>query len=300
MEFAKNLLDKYFETKKTKSATAHSNVHGITVTVRFSHEDLIKYGDGYVAASESDTQETQSFKMISQKQFKRNRQRYGSFKNKQDLDNKHDKVHQTRSKSRSNTIEELRACDISLDNSATLISPEPVKHTVSEADHGGASATSMPCHFTESPHSPDNIASSICVNTSPNVNQLEESASEITMPSVQCELSHTSNEDDLSSVSTSDTCDDLSSIYSGSCDEYDCSYGGGLHMKPAKHPRMCTFSLCNRCPTSKGLMLVCAKCRENGKHKRHKHYLKPPDKDSYNPKWLKECIDGTCPACKDS
>ena len=185
MEFAKNLLDQYFSTKKTKSATAHSNVHGITVTVRFSHEDLIKYGDGSVAASESDTQESQSFKRISQKQFKRNKQRYGNFKNKQDLENKPPKVIQTRSKSRSDQIEDTRACDNSLDNSVPFISPEPVKHTVSEADSDGASATQ--CCSAESPHSPDNTASDFDIYTSPSVIQLEESASNIVMPSVQAD-----------------------------------------------------------------------------------------------------------------
>ena len=287
MEFAKSLLDQYFATKKTKSATAHSNAHGITVTVRFSHEDLIKDGDCTIGVSDSEAPDTQSFKRISQKQFKRNRQRYGHFKSKQNSDNDSDKVHNTRSKSKLNSVEDIRHCDDSSDNSEPpFISPEPVKqHYVSGADCGSASAKHF--HSTESPCSLDYTASSFDVHISPGVTLHEESTSEIAMPSPQSECLHSMRDD---SDSTSDTCDDKSSIHSGSCYENDCSYGGGLGVPYNPHPRMCTFRICNRCPPG---MWVCAKCRANGKHKRHKHYLIPPDK----PKFIKECLDGTCPAC---
>ena len=71
MELAKSILDKYFATKKIKSTTAHSNSHGIVVTVRFSHDDLHSHGDSSVPVSDSEPQGTVSYKRVSDKQAKR-------------------------------------------------------------------------------------------------------------------------------------------------------------------------------------------------------------------------------------
>ena len=289
MELAKSILDKYFATKKIKSSTSHSNSHGIVVTVRFSHDDLQHHGDSSVPVSDSEPQGTVSFKRISDKQVKRNQKRFGNFKNKV-VDNKYET--RSKSKSKSNSREDIR-CDDSSDSTmhGHLIYPEPLRHSVCDVD------PALLIHSTESPCSEQAAASDVNL-TSPGVVLQEESIPQITMP----HSPHESTDSDHSS----DTCDDRSGIYSGSCSEAECSYGGYVRGKDHDkvHRPRSSFRFCRRKdPDAYGGvcgLCICAKCLNNGKHKRHKHYLKPPDDNSF----MAECLhniglDKHCQACNN-
>ena len=285
MELAKSILDKYFATKKIKSTTAHSNSHGIVVTVRFSHDDLNSHGDSSVPVSDSEPQGTVSYKRISDKQVKRNQTRFGNFKNKV-MDSKYET--RSKSKSKSNSRENIR-CDESSDSTVHghFISPEPLSR------HSACDTDPALIHSTESPCSQQAAAPGLDL-TSPGVVLQEESTPQIPMPPSP----HESTDSDHSS----DTCDDRSGIYSGSCSEYECSYGGivrGKDHNKVHRPRS-SFRFCSRKdPDAYGGvcgLCICAKCLSNGKHKRHKHYLKPPDNDLF----MSKCLDNYCHACNNT
>ena len=248
-KIVRDLLESYFSSMDVKSWTAHENAWGLNVTVRFS-----KGQNGELVADVDDSRKT--FVKRSQKQMARSKDRLGHFRSN----------YNTRSsKFNGNLCESENKRSESMDNSIVtsrmLDSPLCVKSTPAGGASEPGDLEDVPLITVESPSFSDQVVSETTI-----VEAEAEKSPIVSMPSL--DSSSSGSESDMT-----DTCDDESDLYSGSCSDNGCSYLTELNSNEKFPPKVSKYGgrvVCKRCDDS---IVVCNKCLHKGKHRRHQNYF---------------------------
>ena len=270
MDILQVTMDKLFDTKQVKSWTTHENSHGIVLTIRFSKDGSHIFSDP-TGSTNSEPVYKQRYVKESNKQALRSMNRYNPKSQK-----KHPMA------TRLDSVENNRSANfvfsppdpISPDVVVTDVDDDQSMHERSCSDHAGFHSAEL----HDSPQCPTSL-NSPSIETQLQLDDADKQCISF-IPPVKDSLP---NKDILDSDSDS-TCDDVSENgYDGYCSDMQCSYRTVPVMASKTiHRKKNTYSVCSRCKLprdnyrKKDNLVVCEKCRDiHGKHKRHKHFLKP-------------------------